>query len=357
MIISQFNEYLVSNRTRKILVIVAATLLTFVCFGCSSVKNKPSQLKGYLGYMEWEEFGNAQFTLINLEQDIPKKIQPSTATTCINWAPTLDQVAYASQGNIYIYNIAKTTVITFEVGFLRLTTPVWASNALIFAGQQNSNQIGMNIWRLDLATGNLQSLVQCSSSTSPVDSCDSPVWLSDKRVGYLRYSGTKASIEILDPESQSTEIVVDGLQIRPTTAPFGVKLLYDNSSYSNLSWSPDGPRVAFVGGKGTFPYGSSIYMFETNTQKITMITSRTTWADSPVWIDETHIAFRTKTWAKGAEIANSYERRNYEAENISIVDIDAKEVSSITQNIPPSPFTISCLFYVPQNIPDDIMQP
>ena len=357
MVISRFNKCSANNCIRKVLTLVTVTLLTFVCFGCSATKDRASQLKGYLGYIEWEEPDHAQLKLVNLEQDIPRIIQTNVVTVCISWSPTLDQIAYAHQGNIYVYNITKTTLMTFETGFFRLTAPVWASSALIFAGQQNLNQTGMDIWKLDLSTGDLQLLVQCASSASSVDSCDSPVWLPDKRVGYLRYSGTKASIEVLDPESQSTEIMVNGLQIRPSAAPFGVKPSYDNRNYSNLSWSSDGSWIAFVGGKGTFPYDSGIYIFETSTRKISMITSRTIWADSPVWIDEKNLAFRTRTWAKGAEIADSYERGNYDAINISIINIDTQKVDSITQNIPPSPVNINCLFYISQDFPDDITLP
>lgn len=347
-IILKYGNYIVCNCFKIVLYIIVPLL--YMCSGCAIKQNRESQLTGFVGYIESKGSDIPQLKLIALEQDSPIVAQSNITHTGFNWSPTLEQIAYTARGNIYIQNIGETTSITIETNFPKLSRPIWTPTALIFAGQPDPNQFGMDLWKVDLPTSDLQLLVQCTTPDSPLDSCDSPVRLSNNRISYLRYSDTQANIEIFNPELNKTEIVVAGLlQIRPTTAPFGTRSVYDNGNYSNLSWSPDELSAAFVGGRGTFPSGSGIYIFETITQKLTKITPNTTWADNPIWVDKTHLLFRTRTWAKGAEIANSYDRINYKIENISIININTQEIRSLTQNATTSPIGINCLFYVPKS--------
>ena len=106
-----------------------------------------------------------------------------------------------------------------------------------------------------------------------------------------------------------------------------------------------------------FPSGASIYVLEIANTDILEVTPSGIWADSPMWLDDTHLVFRSRIWARGAEIAYAHERSGYEAQNIAIVNTNSGEVIQLTDIVPPSPFVISCPFTVPQDVGEQIASP
>jgi len=165
----------------------------------------------------------------------------------------------------------------------------------------------------------------------------------------------QATIEVFDLTSRNTEVIADKLQILSAVAPFGIDSSPNTGILSSLAWSPDEARIAFVGGKGMFPNGASIYLFESTTGDVYEITSSEVWADSPVWLDDTYLVFRSREWAKGAELNYAHERNIYEAQNLSIVNVDNKKTVKLTKITAPSSSFISCPFLISQSVCSQIV--
>lgn len=286
-------------------------------------------------------------------------VRPTGITaTCPTWSPGYDRWAYANQGKIHIRRVDGTADRVIETDFSRLSIPVWSPDggSLVFAGQRYSHRGGLDIWRLDLSTQDVQELVTCAVSPSAIDSCDSPAWLPDGRLSYIRRSRDRAGIEVFDLLSNDIQVLANELQILPISALFGVTGLYDSGICSNLAWSPDKSRIAFVGGRGIFPDGASVYILSLANKAISRVTPAGIWADSPAWLDDTHLLFRSTTWAKGAEVAAyAHEKARYEAQNIAIINLNSGQIVKLTDIAPPSSSAIICPFWIPRSTGEQIM--
>jgi Tol biopolymer transport system component len=254
------------------------------------------------------------------------------------------------------------TDMIVEMNFLELSGPVWspANDYLAFAARRFSDRSGLDIWLLNLSTFDFQLIVECASSSSPVDSCSSPTWLPDGRLGYVRHvdyaqdSNPLSNIEVLDLDSFKVDIVATDLPIYKGWAPFGEVEQFYYDHYSALSWSPDGSRVAFDGGSKS-TNNSSIYVLDTTSGHISQILPSEILVDTPVWLNNTHLLFRNTTrpdfWEEGSHT---------EAYNIAIVNASSGKVVELTSFTPISAGhnpVISCPFWVPRGIGEQIMSP
>jgi Tol biopolymer transport system component len=333
-------------------------LTILALFGCSGREQATDLLEGIdVGCILQSESSGSRLGLIRFGQNGAVIEQTNIMATCPSWSPEYKQLAYAEQGRIHIFSLDRMTEEVIETDFHRLSNPVWSLDGvkLAFAAQRNLQRSGLDIWILDLSTQELELVIRCANSSRSTDSCESPIWLPDGRLGYFRHVKTQANVEILDITSQDTEVIAEGLIILLDAAPFGTMGI---SSYgllnTNLAWSPHGSRVAFVGGKGKFPDDAGIYVLDLASQEISEVTPSKVWADSPMWLDDTYILFRSRVWTKNAGSVYAHERERYEAQNLAIVNTDSRKIIPLTDIEPPSAFGLSCPFWVPESISEQL---
>jgi Tol biopolymer transport system component len=280
--------------------------------------------------------------------------------TCPEWSPNYDRFAYTERGSVYIYSMDEMTSTVVKTHFLELSAPAWSpdGNNIAFAARDSPTVRGLGIWFLDLSTQDIQLLIECATSPNLYDSCSSPVWLPDGRLSYVRHiydpdlRTISSYIEILDPVSLDTEIIVTEPQIGRGGAPFGTEEQFYYGHFATLGWSPDGSRVAFTG--GNLSTGDrNIYVLDTSDRTLIAVFPANTIADTPVWLDAMHLMFRSETrpefWEEG-----TYK----EAYNIGVIDIDSQQIMQLTDFAPifgegRNP-VISCPFAIPKSVGDRI---
>jgi len=292
------------------------------------------------------------------------RVEPiGIAMTCPTWSPEYDQLAFSDHGNIHVYDVKRMTDQTIEMAFSLLSTPVWSPSGdhLAFAAQRLPGQGGLDIWLIEVSTYHPELVVDCVNSLSPDSSCSSPAWLPDGRLGYVRHAGYDpnagplSSIEVFDLESHEIEIVATELPIHKGWAPFGAEEQFYYDHYSTLSWSPDGSRVAFDGGS-SYTDDNNIYVLDVATGDVSGALNGEMQVDTPVWLSNSHLLFRSivrpEIWEEGSHT---------EAYNIAIVDTEAQDVMQLTSFKPifgsgRNPI-VSCPFWVPSNVRDEIVFP
>jgi Tol biopolymer transport system component len=330
--------------------------------GCSQAELASDLLEEVsVGYITYDSRDEPQLVIIGLEQNSPVAQPTGIAMTCPTWSPGYNQLAYSSHGDIHIYDIDQMTDRIVETGFLELSAPVWSPNGdyLAFAAQDSPDRGGLDIWLLDLSTHDLEPIAKCAESSSLTPSCGSPVWLPDGRLGYVRYIGfgpnavPLSNIETLNLESYETKIVATELPMYRDWAPFGVEQKWRYDHYSALSWSPDGSRVAFDGGSA-YTDDNNLYVLDISSKEISAVLPSETMADTPVWLDNTRLIFRSVTrpdlWEEGTHT---------EAYNIAVVNVDNQKTTKLTSFEPIlgkgyNP-VISCPFWIPRHIGEQII--
>jgi Tol biopolymer transport system component len=337
----------------------AILFLSATCLlqGCSRVEPVTNLLKEVnIGYIVYDGRDESQPVIIGLDHDSLITQPLDIPMTCPTWSPYYRQLAYSDDGDVYIYDIDRMTEEIINTDFLELSAPTWSPNGiyLAFSAQDSPDLGGLDIWLLDLSTHDLELVVKCSESSFLTPSCGSPEWLSDGRLGYVRHTGfgpnvtPLSNIEIFNPESYETEIIATQLPIYKGWAPFGVIEQFHYAHYSALAWSPDDGRVAFSGGS-RHTGDRNIYVLDVSSKEVSSVLPSETMADTPVWLDDTHLIFRSVTrpdlWEEGTHT---------EAYNIAVVNVDNGKVTQLTDFAPifgagHNP-VISCPFWIPREI-------
>jgi Tol biopolymer transport system component len=332
--------------------------------GCTPVETPGNLLESVVvGYVLYEERYEPQPMLIGFFEEGGLVIRHvSFSMTCPAWSPGYDRLAYSDHGTVHIRTINSSMEVVVETDFLELSAPVWSpdDDSLAFAAQNSPDLGGFDIWRLVLSSGEWQLLVQCANSTSLIDSCSSPAWLPDGRLGYVRHTGIveggiRSNIEVLNLDSFETDLVVEGAQIYRGWAAYGREEQMYPDHYSALAWSPDGLQVSFIAGS-EYTEDRNIYVLDLLSTEVSTVLQSSLRVDTPVWLDGMHLVFRSETlpemWEEGT---------HWEAYNIVVVNIDSGDIVELTEYEPilgdgQNPI-ISCPFVVPEDIGEQIALP
>lgn len=341
--------------------IILGLLMLVVLVSCSSIQTLPEVLSGQaVGCVLQFDNLRMNFGVLQSEKEQPTILQSELTTTCPTWSSAYDRFAYSENGDIHIYSFTLNTEYIAETSFFRLSNPVWSPNdeRLAFAAQMESfESLGLDIWTMDLPTYTWQRLVTCATASSSSISCDSPSWLSNSQIAYIRHDGIDAIIEIYDLVSGQSESISGALKIRRDTGQFGnctsLSSFIESGTRMNLSSSPDGTKLAFVmdEGRGINP---GIFLLEVASGNITALTPPDVWAESPTWANNEYLIFVSTTWGQDSEILHPHDRSN-KSQNLGLIHVNSRRITWLTHFKAPDDLSINCPFVVPESIGERIL--
>jgi Tol biopolymer transport system component len=305
-----------------------------------------------VGYVQSEgSAANMRFASLKGHVSVGNTAGPQV--TCPSWSSDFTSFVYAADGDLHIHSVELGSAQIITAGYTSLGAPVWSPNdaGIVFAAQMNASEYGLDLWYLDLASLSLSLLADCSDPTAFSSSCDSPVWIAGHRLIYVRrIEPGQARIETLDLPTGEVETVEDNISLLYADASFGTNGSPGSAPCTVLSVSPDGCRLGLVIGRGsgTLPYGADIHVYDTSTGAHRRITPSRTWADSPAWLDNDHIVFRTVAWGKGTSFMYPHELLRNRTYQIAVLNVETRQMIRVTEPIPAlNGGMLSCPFAIP----------